>query len=459
MTPPTLLSDRDAPTVTARVTGDDDLFIRMDRALGVPLANQVVWRLNSPLGAARHAEIGARLARTPLNRVVRRNRIPFARDSWVDAGPAGGIVGYDTEPIADDDTISWLNRCAATQFDLQTGPVWRFDAVPLAGGGGVAVLTLSHAVGDAWAGIANVISAVGPGRDGPTLPADVPSGVDDVRDAFGQIGCIATSLIDIVRDTTRRESGAAASRPVITSTSIPRPGPVADGAGRAAPPLVIASFRTDDWNDVARTHGGTPNSLFIALTTGLVVAAGRATFDDTVRIVVPMSRTDGSDDDVRANATTGLPLDVPTDAIRRGDLATVRRLAKQMYRRAPANPDPLQRLQPLLQSLSDAVLLRLHRDAATPLAVASNVGDLDPRFATLGGEDVKDVALRSVPQHASRQLLAELRGGVACWLNVTGATTTLAVGSYDPTRIATRADLATLLDAECARWDLEPAHW
>ncbi|NED63362.1 hypothetical protein G3I15_20750, partial [Streptomyces sp. SID10244] len=44
-----------------RTTHDDDLFIRMDRAFGVPVLSQAIWRLTEPLTAEELDRIGRRL--------------------------------------------------------------------------------------------------------------------------------------------------------------------------------------------------------------------------------------------------------------------------------------------------------------------------------------------------------------------------------------------------------------
>lgn len=430
----------------------------MDRALGVPLANQVVWKLNSPLRADRFAELGARLARTPLNRVLHRNRVPFARDAWVDAGAAGSIRSYDAEPVADDAVIDWINECVAVSFDLTDGPVWAMRAAELVGGGSILSLVSNHAVGDGWSGVRDVLASADPTAVTVGLPATAPPTSADLRDAASQLSRIAAGLAGLALDATRRR---IAPRPVITAQSIPRPTePVPAQTPAYHPPVAIVDIDSELWRRVAHAHGGTANALFIAITAGLVVATGRATWDDDIRIIIPMSqRDDDGGVDLRANVTTGLDLDLPAVLSERNDLATIRTLAKRAYERVHDRPDPLTRLQPLIQSLPDAALLRLNRDAATPLAVASNIGELAGRFADLGTEDPNAVALRSIPQHAGADTLAGLRGGLACWLNSSGPTTTLSVGSYDPIRVPTQDALNVLLDDECSRWGLTGRRW
>lgn len=460
---PTLLSDSDVKPRVERVTSDDDLFIRMDRALGVPLANQVIWRLGTPIDAERLVKIGERLSSTPFNRRLRRTSFPLARDYWIPAGPTGGTVVYDTETIDEDDLNSWLHACVSAEFDLERGPVWCLRAARLTNGGGVVSLTCSHAVADGWSGSRAVTSSVDQSGAAPDrFPVRAASSLDHLRDGLSQAGRIASNLAALAVAALRRPARTDPASAPITSQSIPRPAnPPVDAIAAETPartPLCIVDFARDDWSRVAAEHGGTSNSLFIAITTALTVAAGRATWENEVELTIPMSRRGELDVDLRANSTTGLALAIPTDAARRKDLATIRELAKDIYQRSEA-PNALQRLQPLIQSLSDATLLRLNKDAATPLAVASNIGKFNDTFARLGSEDVQSVALRSTPQRVSAEYLTRLRGGIAAWLNEFGDTVTLAVGSYDPTRISDDPTLAELVHTECRRWGLTPSDW
>ncbi len=124
-----------AVTRVLRTTVDDDLFIRMDVALGVPVVNQMVWRLREPPSADELDRFAERLARGRLARLLRRSRIPLLRDHWVPGGAVTGGVHVEESPIPPGEAVAWIDAAAARSFDLRHGPVWEMRAAPVAGVG------------------------------------------------------------------------------------------------------------------------------------------------------------------------------------------------------------------------------------------------------------------------------------------------------------------------------------
>ncbi|MDY6808332.1 MAG: hypothetical protein SW127_04865, partial [Actinomycetota bacterium] len=153
-------------TPVERTTHDDDLFIRMDRAFGVPVLSQAIWRLSEPLTNEELERLGRRLLHTPISRLLRRSRVPGARDYWLAASDSAGRTQQDP-PLADDEILDWLDRAADVRFDLESGPVWELRAAPLRSGGGLVTMSSSHAVGDGWIGGKAILQA--------TSTADVPA--------------------------------------------------------------------------------------------------------------------------------------------------------------------------------------------------------------------------------------------------------------------------------------------
>ncbi|AZG44838.1 non-ribosomal peptide synthetase family protein [Gordonia insulae] len=447
-----------------RTTHDDDLFIRMDRAFGVPVLSQAIWRLTEPLSAAELERIGRRLLESPISRRLHRSRLPFVRDHWTAAGDAAGRTHLDP-PLADDEILDWIERAADVRFDLANGPVWELRAAPLASGGGMVTLCSSHAVGDGWLGGRAIMQATAPDDTlADAYAPATPSLSDNVRDALGQLRSIGAGLAGLVRDgrATRHEVPAAEFVAPVTSLSTPRPPePSSDEMARENPirtPLTIVAIPGDDWRATFANAGGTSNALFVAIVIGLIVESGRATWEDRVRVSVPMSLRPV--EDTRANSTTGLTLDVPAALSRDRDLAAIRTLAKDAYRAAGEKSSRLLRLQPLMQALPDAAVNALSRNAATPLALASNGGVVDPGFAGLGEPSrVETFASRATTQGVSRERLIRLRGGLAAWFHDTGHTTTLAVSGLDPVAFPTSHELATSVEKECARWGLTAQKW
>ncbi|WP_299577104.1 hypothetical protein [uncultured Williamsia sp.] len=443
-----------AVTRVLRTTVDDDLFIRMDAALGVPVVNQMVWRLRelpSPDELDRFAE---RLTRGRLARLLRRSRVPLVRDHWVPGGAATGGVHVDASPIPAGEVVGWIDAAAARPFDLTRGPVWEVRAAPIAGAGALVSVCLSHAVGDGAAAVTAFTEALT--DDDHSFTAATPSPVDQAREALGRSVTIAGSAAAIVRDRVSGGSAPAATGAVTAASSRALPAEAPE-RGPTLAPFSVVSVDTDDWDRVAAQGGGSSNALFIAVVVGLVVAAGRADRDDIVRVSVPMSTREP--DDVRANATVGLSLDVPAAAALDGDLATIRRLAKEVYTARTSRPTTFVRLQPVMQALGDRAVAALSRGATTPLALASSLGRVDPTVAGLGDPArANGVVTRSTTQSITTARLRSLRGGLAAWVNDAAGTTTLSVVGLDPDGLGPdRLDAAVL--AELRRRDLEGRPW
>lgn len=445
-----------------RITHDDDLFIRMDRAFGVPVLSQAIWRLTEPLTGDELDRLGRRLLDTPISRRLHTSRVPLARDLWLAAPDTAGRTHSDP-PLADDEILDWLERAADVRFDLESGPVWELRAAPLTSGGGMVTMCSSHAVADGWLGGRAIFQATAPDEvSDPYRPAP-PTLLADARDAVGQAARIGRGIAGLIGDHWAARGSTEAPDPQpVTSRSIPRPPtPDADALAHEVPirtPLSIVAIPGDDWRGVVDTHNGSANALFIAIVIGLIVDAGRATWDDTVRVSVPMSMRSG--DDTRANSTTGLTLDVPAAWSRDRDLAAIRTLAKTTYQESATGTSRLSRLQPLMQALPDGLMSRLSRNGATPLALASSGGAVDPTFAGLGDPArVGAFASRATTQGVSRERLTRLRGGLASWFNDTGTTATLSVSGLDPTAFPTSQVLSEKVQKECARWGLTTAPW
>ncbi len=68
------------PTVD-RLTADDDLFVRMDVILGLPVVNQTLWRFPGTVDIDAFASLAEKLRRGRLSRLVATHRGP-GRAHW-----------------------------------------------------------------------------------------------------------------------------------------------------------------------------------------------------------------------------------------------------------------------------------------------------------------------------------------------------------------------------------------
>ncbi len=455
------MPDRTPPVL--RTTADDDLFIRMDRALGVPVVNQMVWRLTSTPGERELEALFGRLAAGRLGRLLRRTGLPLVRDHWVGAGPASGRLVADPEAVADDAIVAWIDAAASRPLDLTEGPVWELRSAPLVSGGAVVSLCVAHAAGDGSA-VLDAVRAALDTTTSSTFAARSPGLIDQAADAATQAGAITRNLVALARGAISARAGTStdgdekAPLSARSSRVVPRDPDAAPDDDIGLAPVAIVSIPTEQWAAAAAAAGGSSNTLFIAVVVGMLVAGGRAGDDDIVRISIPMSLRGGVPDD-RANATLGLSLDVPASAAREQDLATIRALSKDVYAQRTARPGTFVRLQPMMQALGDRAVAALSKGATTPLALASNLGTLDDHLAGLGDPTrVGGIVTRSTTQAISTARLRELRGGLAAWVNDTGQMTTVSVIGLDPDALG-RTSLSSILHAELARWSLTPREW
>ncbi|OZG26929.1 hypothetical protein BH683_021020 [Williamsia sp. 1138] len=443
-----------------RVTADDDLFIRMDRAAGLGVVCQVVWKLETQLDPGELERFARGLASSHFSRVLRRGRVPLARDYWVSGGAPGQTI-TDSDELSAERVHAWIDAAATeVRLDLVDGPAWELRSAPVHGGGMLVSLTYPHAVADGAFMMKNVRAALSDHRPEiePLRPARLS---EDLTDALGQMLRMCRSAASLAGVGVRSlRPPAVRGVPPITSQTTPFPGESnSDSDVAYVQPLVSASIPTQLWLDTAQRHGGSANSLFIAIIVGVIVGAGRADWEDTIRVSIPMTaRT--TDDDIRSNVTTGRSLDLRGTLSRDHDLAGIKADAKRMYTESASRVSTFTLLQTLVQGMSDGMLMRLNRKASTPLALASNMGVLDPTFTGLGSETRTGVVtMRSTTPSAGRQRMIALRGGIVAGINQSGATTTIMVTGLDPVAIPDSSALGRLVVDECARWSLQPTLW
>lgn len=437
-----------------RLTADDHLFVVMEQVMGVPVIPQVIWRVTVGDGASTSiadvlghvAEVGRRLTEGRLSRLVRRTRGPV-RDRWTFT-PTAGRVRIDRDPVAPDEVTGWLYDRLETDIDSVRGPAWELSAVPTTDGHLIVSLVRSHVIADGGAMIRAVTEAVaGQAR----TPRRRERRGDNVRDARSLLTAVGRAAVSMRNPT----SGGA---------SVPEN----DGAAPAGPAMVpTVAVRVDAgrFNETAASRGGTSNTLFQAVTLGVLAGSGRVGEGDTVPLAVPMSvRDDGEegDRDLRANATTGATVIVHLDPGRYDDLGDVRAAAKAAYRDVATRtgPDKVAAMAQIAQVLPDAVVRRAAAGSTTPLCLASNLGEPSDAFIGLGLDHGPehagcDVALRSVIRAGSARDLAARQGGVSAWAVQTGDSLSLSFTSLDPVHVRDAAHLLDLVRQEMARWGLE----
>lgn len=439
-----------------RLTYDDDLFLRMECVLDVPVVNQIVWRFDRPVADAALNEMWVRLDSGPINRTVHRVSVPGARDKWVRADAPSLPLFVDSAVVAGADVTEWMQQRAAVRLDPVNGPVWQLATARLDDGGSVVSLVASHVVGDGGALTSSAIAALA----GPDEPDDFRTawdhaGTHDVRDAVGQIAAVATGAVRAVgrtaRDFAKRKRNTAVARTSVSAVATSITGPF-------VPSTVVVDCDTARWNEAARAVGGSANSLLVAVALGILTSSGRVDESETVKVALPVStRVPG---DLRANATSGVSIRVDGGAGWRTDLGPIRRDSKAAFTTlSDATRSTFELTKPLMQMLPDAIVEKAAASGTAPLCLCSNLGSRGEMLRRIGDVDARSVAMRSITQNTTAELLRRTKGGVSVWWNTSGERATLCVTGLDPDRFPTRSHLRALVDAECHRWELTPEFW
>lgn len=457
-----------------RLTYDDDLFLRMECVLGVPVVNQIVWRFDRPIPVDALEAMWHLLAAGPIDRSVRRARVPGARDSWTAARrPADPVVLGDS--VARDAIDRWIENEAAVRLDPVEGPAWRLSATAVDSGGTIVSLVGSHVVGDGGA----LTSAAASALAGRAVPEDFERvGLDegdsvaarsraDIVDGVGRMGAAlsgaARALGIAATDTIRARAGSGDATSTPSNSSAPdvhQPRVmVAPAEGPWVPSTVVVDCLSADWSAAASSKGGSSNSLLVAVVLGILTRSGRITADEQVRVALPVSTRRAGD--ARANATSGVSIHVDAGGAYRDDLGAIRASSKQAFR-AQADrtvTTTFELLKPLMQLLPDAIVARLAASGSAPLCLCSNLGSRGVALRTIGGVDATAVAMRSITQNTDVSLLRRTGGGISAWWNESGERATLCVTGLDPDRFPSKEHLRGLVEAEYDSWGLTPEFW
>ncbi|MEW2017072.1 hypothetical protein [Rhodococcus sp. NPDC076796] len=459
-----------------RLTYDDDLFLRMECVLGVPVVNQIVWRFDRAVAPDALRSMWRMLASGPIDRTVRRARVPGARDSWTAARRSADPVVIGS-PIARAAVDRWIEDEAAVSLDPIGGPAWRLSATSVDDGGTVVSLVGSHVVGDGGA----LTSAAAAALAGHAVPDDFARvGLDDgsasasvisradLFDGVGRVGAalsgaaraLGRTAVEAVRARSTASADPSAGMPNGSGTAADRPRViVAPAEGAWTPSTVVVDCLSAQWSAAAASKGGSSNSLLVAVVLGILTGSGRVSTEDRVRVALPVStRTAG---DRRANATSGVSIHVDPGAAYLDDLGAIRASSKQAFRTQADRTvtTTFELLKPLMQLLPDAIVAKLAASGSAPLCLCSNLGARGVALRTIGGVDATAVAMRSITQNTDVALLRRTGGGVSAWWNESGERATLCVTGLDPDSFPSKEHLRGLVEAEFDRWGLTPEFW
>ncbi|MFD3701734.1 hypothetical protein ACFWUP_01165 [Nocardia sp. NPDC058658] len=453
----TLTAPATMPAAVNRLTADDDLFLKLHSLYGNALVNQLAWRFDEPLPHDLLARFHAQLAQGFLARRVQPTRVPFARPYWLPATESLPL-GWDTEPVADDEVLDWYFAQSQVDFDPETGRVWRLSTAPTAAGGTLVSLVSSHVVSDGGA----VLYAVGDALARLDESPDFATGSGSLVGALPR-NPLGANIIDAGRQLRAVAKGiraAIATRGVTEPDRNPRPAlPELPLPSRWSPSDLVVQLDLTEWNTAAAKHSGTTNGLLIALGAGLLGRSGRVGDTADIRVDIPHSMR--TPDDPRANATTGLPIAVPYRTGTPIDLPTIRAAVKSAATayRDPATTPALQHLQPLQMILPRFVLRHFARTAKAPECLCTNLGETATGVAAFATRHASAVLMRPVVCTNDTTMFRQVEVGVNLSFSTDGHTITLAVTAADPDHFPTRTALRELLTAELDSWNLTPSFW
>jgi hypothetical protein len=394
------------------------------------------WVFAEPVDPVAVDALNHQLAQGFLGRLIQRSPLPWGRHRWVAAPVPAPVTTFDT-PIGHPREPAWRGVLADLPIDPECGPGWRLVVQPLAGGGAVLTLLVSHVVADGLAvcqAVADAVHRVPFAHRYPAARRGWSWRVlgDDLGRSIAEWPAVARALAALVRQ--HPPVDAAAARP-------PRRPPV-DPVAASAPvhvPLLYAILDADQVQARAAAEGISVNTLIACVAVRLGERVGRVGPDGHVLLVQPVS--DRQPGDLRGNALRALQLVVdPTtctaaprelhDALRR-ELAALRR------------SDPVTRLLPLIPYVPRWLVRKFERVAlgAGRAVACSNLGTLDPAMVRPLGVRATQFYVSILERHTAAAL-AELGGKMLLVCSVVDGRMGLTALVWDPDRLLPADELA-----------------
>jgi len=343
------------------------------RALGHGPVIQYTWIYGHDvdLGALRrfHRNLGYGI----LGRRIERSPLPFGRHRWIAwEGPSDLVVAPAARPRSE--LTAWSDEQAALPIDPEFGPPWRLAVQLFAGGVTAVTLVVSHTIAD---GVGIAVSVTDAAK-GLTKNLGYPDGgsrtkrqvlLEDSRRTVKALPEMARALRAAVRVARSNDAPASAgSHKAVNVGEDPRE--------TVTVPSVTAYLDANQWDERAKSLGGTSNSLLLGLVARLGMRLDWVEEDGTVTLSIPVSeRTEG---DTRGNALTAVRVTAYPAEIN-GDLRAVRAALKAALSTQGEERNQLVGPLPLVPMVPKAVARRFESlVVGGRLIGSSNLGLLDP---------------------------------------------------------------------------------
>jgi diacylglycerol O-acyltransferase len=432
--------------VTDRLNSTDEMLCSASSNLGSSRIVQVLWRFSSEVPSSALQDEWNRLNQSRLSRQAAPSRIPGGRRKWVSANNEELLHEY-SETLTDENMMDWIDSQVRAPLPLGSGALWRLAAVPCRGGS-LLSLTVPHFRCDGLGIFAALGSRESRSAHRPLAASLIGS---DLGDALVQTTqAIAASPRWVVRFLANRQERTR-FRAALRSRSEPA------AAGSEPRFFVSAIFDLDAalWEEKARAHGGTVNSLFVEIVANLIRA--RIPLGDRTAIDVGIPKSlRRSDTDGRANALVVVPLSVPAGPPQHKDLRQTRQDTKTVLqdldeRSLTLVPEPVWHLLP------SRYASRLKAPGAQQTdVVASNFGCVPDAVVRFAGQAADSVALRTMNVPGLVPEKARLRASL-CMLQVGDRVTVTATGM--PDQFGNAESLRHIVADEFAAWGLPSEQW
>lgn len=378
------------------VPADDNVLDYIDqasflglRALGHGPVIQFTWIYDHNVDVEQLRRFQRNLGRGLLGRRIERSPLPFGRHRWI-AWPGPADLDVATGAITRREVHRWVDEQAARPIDPERGPSWRLAVQPIAEGGAVVTLVLSHTVADGMGATVAVVEAakgieMDLGYPATGRPAKLSAVLADSRLFIRDIPEMFRAAVALVRlARTRRDS---------ISGSV-RDSKARDHRHNRPVTLATVTVYADAgmWDARASALGGTPTSLFIGVTCRLGGRLGWIDDRGLVGITVPVNeRTEG---DTRGNALTQISMTVDPEQVC-DDLRAVRADLKTALATLGEARHELLTPLPVVPLVPKAVARRLEGVViSTGIIGSSNLGEFDPAANRPDGTDAEFFAVR-----------------------------------------------------------------
>ncbi|GGG12843.1 hypothetical protein GCM10007304_28540 [Rhodococcoides trifolii] len=442
-----------------RLQDQDFTYWFLKEAFGWSVVLQLAWTFDTAPSTNALERMNRALADGSLNRRIVRSKVPLARPRWVRSTLRPTLI-VDDDAIDEVDGQDWAaHDLATTHLDAESGTPWRLRGVATTTGGYVLSLTCLHLVADgrsltfaAQAAMSGSLDRADGGTDNGSIALDV---VDAATQVIGAVAGVGRAIITGATSGRGGSEGSSATAP-----RVPARTPVADRAPTATGSWAVVSAATDEWERAAKEHGGTANSLFVAVVAGALWASGYATDGSAVKVGIPMSLRGNGDD--RANATGGVSVVLRERPRPATDLTEIRRLCKDAFTALARGRRPAMiHLQRLLQVLPLSVVTSvvMSGESGMPDAMVSNLGTFDDSVLDLGGTRAESVAFRGTAQGVDPARPHRFGEGLQSWLLEADGTTTFAVLAFDEEHVPDAQRLRELLSAELTGWNVPHRFW